>query len=53
MLDRISWMVAELEYDGFEARREEVQNILCGETEAYDPALVDYVLELNDEYPAD
>ncbi len=46
-------MIAELEFDGFDARREEVDNILRDETEGYDPALVDYVHELNDEYSAD
>lgn len=53
MLDKISWMIAELEYDGFDARREEVTNILNGEVESYEPALVDYVRELDAEYPTD
>lgn len=53
MLDKISWMIAELEYDGFDVGRKQVKDILSGETEAYEPALIDYVMELNDEYPAD
>ena len=52
-MDRISAMIAELEYYGFDVGRKQVQDILAGDTEAYMPALVDYVMELNDEYPAD
>ena len=51
---KLNWMLEQLEADGFCTNTEEVTEILKGKnTEDQDPALIDFVLSLEDEWNAD
>jgi hypothetical protein len=50
MLSKIEWMLHEVLCDGFDALPLDIVAILQGNFEFYDPALVDYVLELEKEW---
>lgn len=52
MSDKINWMLEELHEDEFNVTALAVERILNGDTEAYEDALVDYVMELNAEWEA-
>lgn len=48
---KLNWMLEQLEADSFCTNTEEVRAILEGrDLESADPALVDYVLELDSEW---
>jgi hypothetical protein len=53
MLDKINWMLQELQDDGFNVTILTVENILAGDVGRYEPALIDYVLELDAEWQAE
>lgn len=54
MQSKINWMLEQLGDDEFETSEAEVRQILAGQDlEMVDAALVDYVLELEDEWTAE
>ena len=52
-LTRTEWMLSELEKDGFHLTNRGLHRILEGNTENFTGELIDYVSELEKEWPAD
>ena len=47
---KIEWMLEELQVDGFYPSEDTINRVLNGEHEVCDPAMADYIIELDSEW---